>query len=358
MYVVSLANELLEMLIKVTFTFFLVMGFSCYFSLAKEIVISRNFVLFTSRNLENYLKPLFTTFEQSLNSNLFGTNFPDKKWLVSLNIAFPTMIIPNAQKKFNAEVPDGYLFDDNKVLVAQLRDGKLICYVYQPNLQPTIFGGSSTPIFSSPQTHSYPDSIYKSVAYPEGISVDLVPGMPVLQCVIAIPSLSEVRFRFLTFPFQGESLIYYTLVFQQRVDKLFGLFQFDKAKAINFFVAFHSLYRQTSLNLTSYSFGFNIMQKFGNKFLGYLSLQYENLNGHFTALKDTTGIYEDVVNSPFPELRQARPIEINISSFTKFQFKSGLTWYLSIFNLNLELSFASQPMFSVGFSINLFQNEP
>lgn len=342
---------------KVAYIFFLAVGLLCYFTSAKEIVISRNFVLFTSRNLENYLKPLFTTFEQSLNSNLFGTNFPDKKWSVSLNIAFPTMIVPNAQKKFNAEVPDGYLFD-GKVLVAQLRDGNLICYVYQPNLQPTIYGGSSTPIFSSPQTHTYPDTIYKSVAYPEGISVNLVPGMPVLQFVLASPSFSEVRFRFLTFPFQDESLIYYTLVFQQRVDNLFGLFQYDKAKSINIFTAFHRLYRQTSFNLTSYSFGFNVMQKFGNKFLGYLSLQYENLNGHFTALKDTTGIYEDVVNSPFPELRQARPVEINISSFTKFQFKSGLTWYFSFFNLNLELSFASQPMFSFGFSVDLFQNAP
>lgn len=345
------------MLKKVACIFFLTVGLLYYFTSAKEIVISRNFVLFTSRNLENYLKPLFTTFEQSLNSNLFGTNFPDKKWLVSLNIAFPTMIVPNAQKKFDAEVPDGYLFD-GKVLVAQLRDGNLIRYVYQPNFQPTIYGGSSTPIFSSPQTHTFPDTIYKSVAYPEGISVDLVPGMPVLQFVLASPSFSEVRFRFLTFPFQDESLIYYTLVFQQRIDNLFGLFQYDKAKAINILAALHRLYRQTSLNLTSYSFGINIMQKFGEKFLGYLSLQYENLNGHFTALKDTTGIYEDVVNSPFPELRQARPVEIYISSFTKFQFKSGLTCYFSIFNLNLELSFASQPMFSFGFSVDLFQNSP
>lgn len=327
--------------------------FMLYPSFGKELVISKNFVLFTSKNLENYLKPLFTTLEQSLNSYLYGTTFIDGRLCISLNIGFPTMIIPNSQKKFNAEVPDGFN-SNGKVLVAQLRDGKLIHYVYQPNLQPTIYGGSSTPIFSSPQTHHYPDSIYKSVAYPEGISVDIMPGLPILQLVLTTPLLNELRFRFFTFPFQDESLIYFTLAIQQRIDHLFNLFPFDKEKSINIFGALHRLYRQTSLDLISYSIGSSLMQRFGESFLGYIGVQYENMTGHFKALKDTTGIYEDVVNSPFTELRQARPIEIYFSSFTHFQFRSGLTWFFSVFSLNLELSFASQPMFSLGFSLNIF----
>lgn len=323
-----------------------------YLCYGKEIVVSRNFILFTSRNLENFLKPLFTTFEQSLNSHLYGTVFLDGKWCLALNIGFPTMVIPNQQKNFDAEVPDGYLLE-GKVLVAQLKNGRLIEYVVKPNLQPTIFGGNSTPIFSVPQRHLFPDSIYKSVAYPEGISINVMPGLPVIQFVLSTPIFNEFRFRIFTFPLQDESLIYYTLAYQQRIDNLLNIFSFDKSKSISCFVALHRLYRQTSLNVTSVSFGSNIMQKFTNKFLGYIGIQYENLYGHFKALKDTSGLYEDVVNSPFLELRQAKPIEINFSSFTHFQLRFGLTWFFSIFNLNIELSFASQPMFSISFSAML-----
>ncbi|MGB9913187.1 MAG: DUF6588 family protein, partial [Candidatus Kapaibacteriota bacterium] len=92
---------------------------------AKDIVISRNFVLFTSRNLEGYLKPLFTTLEQSLNNSLFGTSNLNGKFKVSLNFAFSSMLIPDEHKWFDAEVPDGF-YDTTVTLTSQIRDGKII----------------------------------------------------------------------------------------------------------------------------------------------------------------------------------------------------------------------------------------
>lgn len=332
--------------------FILLFSFSFQSLISKDIVISRNFVLFTSKNLEGYLQPLFTTVEQSLNNFLFGTSNLDGKFRVTLNLGFASMLIPDSHKWFDAEVPEGFS-DTNITLTAQMRDGQILGKLRKPNKQPTIFGGSSVPIFAAPQNHIVPDSFYKTIAYPEGLHIEIMPGLPVLQLIFETPLHNEIRFRFFTFPIQGESFIFYSLGLNQRFDHFVDLFGFDNKKNLNLNISFHRMYRGASFDLFSYSFGLNVSNQFHKNVLGYLGIQFENLHGIFKAIKDTTGLNQDIVQSPFSELREAKPVEINLKTLTKWQIKGGFTFFLPFGFLNFDLSYASQPMISLGFGIFL-----
>ncbi len=336
------------LLIFVSITFFQSNLFS------KGFVLSKDFTLFTSRNLEGYLKPIFTTLEQSLNNSLFGTSLPDGKFRFTLNLSVCGMIIPDEHKSFDAEVPPGF-FDSNAAKVAQYRNGEIYRYVIKPNIQPTIYGGSSTPIFSAPQNHNYPDSTYKTIAYPEGLHIDFMAGLPVLQSIIETPLRNEIRFRIYVEPTGDETFVYFTIGLNQRFDHLFDLFGLDKDKALSFHFALHRMYWGDFFDLTSYALGINAMQRWGN-LCGYLGFQFENMNGFFKAIRDTTGFREEIVDSPFPELREARPIIVSLSTFTKFQLKGGFTLSFLFGFLNLELSFATQPMISAGFGLFIGKN--
>lgn len=334
-------------------TVFIFVFFTFYSgTLAKEFVISRNFVLFTSKNLQGYLEPLFTTLEQSLNSSLFGSNYLDGKWSFSLGISVSNMIIPDDQKHFDAELPDGFN-SEQVVLTSQIRGDSIIYSVYKPNWQPTVYGGSSTPVFSAPQEHSFPDSIYKTVAYPEGLGINFMFGLPVLQLIVEYPMFGEFRFRFFSIPVQQENLVYFTLAFNQRIDQLFKLFGRDKDKSLAVHFALHRLFRQTSIDITSYAFGVNLMHSWSRNILGYIGVQIEDMWGKFKALKDTVGLQGDVVNSPFMELRYAKPIEFGFTTFTKFQIRGGMTFLFPVVSLSLDLSYASQPMLTLGLNFHL-----
>jgi len=337
-----------RLLRKTFLTFFLVLCSIALYS--KDLVISRNFVLFTSKNLEGYLTPFFTTLSQSLNNALYGTSNLDGKFRVALNIALSSMLIPDDQKWFDAEVPVGF-YDSSVSLTAQYRDGSIVNSVVTPNKQPTIYGGSSTPIFAAPQNHFAPDSFNKTIAYPEGLHLDVMVGLPIIQLLLETPFDNEVRFRFFTFPVQGESFVYIGFALNQRMDEYFNLFGFDKRKNLNVHLSYQTMYRGSSFSFTTYSLGVNAVNEFSNKILGYVGIQYENAFGKFRALKDTVGMNEDIVNSPFLELRQAKPIEIALKSFTKFQVRGGFTYTFSFGFLNFDVSFASQPMLSLGLGI-------
>ncbi|MCX7908761.1 MAG: hypothetical protein N2560_04500 [Ignavibacteria bacterium] len=259
-------------------------------------------------------------------------------------------MIPDDHKWFDAEIPEGF-YDTSVTLTAQIRDGKIQNGVFNPNKQPTIFGGSSTPIFAAPQNHFYPDSFYKTIAYPEGLHLDLMVGLPVLQLIVETPLKNEVRFRFLTIPVQEESFVFFTIGLNQRFDHWFDLFGFDRCKNLNLHFAFHRMYRGTSFDLTSFSLGLNTTNQFNNNILGYFGIQYEDLWGHFKAIKDTTGLNQDVVNNPFRELREARPVQISLKTFTKWQIRGGLTFIFSFGFINFDLSYATQPMISFGLGL-------
>ncbi|HPP39842.1 MAG TPA: hypothetical protein PK498_06060, partial [Candidatus Kapabacteria bacterium] len=110
---------------------------------AKEIEISREFTLLTSQHAQGYLKPLFTTLGESLNSGLFTKADYKKTFTLGIDINVMGMYIPNSQKTYDAELPDLYGNTD-RVLTAVKKDGTIIHNVRGSWQQPTIYGGRST----------------------------------------------------------------------------------------------------------------------------------------------------------------------------------------------------------------------
>ena len=75
---------------------------------ADELKISKDFNVFTSKNAQGYLKPLFTTISESFNTGLYtGANYKNG-WSISLDLGIMGMIIPESQKKYQAELPEDF----------------------------------------------------------------------------------------------------------------------------------------------------------------------------------------------------------------------------------------------------------
>lgn len=337
----------------------LVLFFNTHFLNAVEnLSISKDFTIFTSKNLEGYLKPLFTTLEESLNSYSFTDANYQKEWSFAVDLSFMSLFIPDNQKNFNAERPQGYGNTD-VTQTAEFRNGVLVYNATGNNQQPTIYGGLSTPIFSVPQHpqnssykyngNSYLDSTIKSVAYVEGNKMNLMLGLPALQLIIGLPTQTQLRTRFLAAKLQGELFYYYGITVNQRIDDFMKLFHPADQMGWAFTGSFHNLHREGGIDIKAWSAGTFFSKGFGNDFTGYLGLQFEGINGQIKAVKDTSNM-TNKINSPYPEVQFADPLVMNVESFNNFRVLSGISYKLGFFEIHGDLAYASQPVISLGFT--------
>ncbi len=351
-------------LLKFNSLLFLVfISFYVYHLKADEyIVVSKDFTLFTSKNLQGYLKPLFTTIGESFNSNLYSTALYENQWRIGLDISINGMFIPDAHKFFDAELPIAYGTDvvDN----AMLKDGKLYRQIGKSISQPTLYGGTSNAIFSAPQNPSGStfgedsngniiyDSTFKSVAFAEGNNIDFLAGLPTIQLIAGFPIGTELRLRFWTFPLQDQMMTYWAAILNQRIDHIFDLFYPDTTMGIALNFAYHNLDRGKGFNINSFALGLHFSKSWDIGFNLYGGLQYENLSGDFMAIRDTAGIKPtDVANNPYIEVRERQPIEFKIESFNNFRFLGGISYRASIFELHADAAWAAQPVVTVGLTI-------
>lgn len=72
----------------------------------EPIEISREFTMFTSQQASGFLKPLFTTIGESLNSGLYTKADYARGWSFGLDITLTSMIIPKSQTTYSAVLPD------------------------------------------------------------------------------------------------------------------------------------------------------------------------------------------------------------------------------------------------------------
>lgn len=324
--------------------------------------VSKDFTLFTSKNLQGYIKPFFTTLGESFNSNLYSTALYENQWSIGIDISINGMFIPDAHKFFDAELPIAYGTDavDN----AMLKDGKLYRQIGKSISQPTLYGGASNAIFSAPQNPTGSrfgtdsngniiyDSTFKSVAFAEGNNVDFIAGLPTFQLIAGFPIGTQLRLRFWTFPLQDEAMTYWAAILNQRIDHIFGLFDPDTTMGIALNFAYHSLNRGKGFDISSFALGLHFSKSWDIGFTLYTGLQYENLSGDFKAIRDTAGMRpNDVANNPYIEVRERRPIEFKIESFNHFRFLGGISYRASIFELHADAAWAAQPVVTVGLTI-------
>ncbi len=314
---------------------------------AKEISIDREFSLFTSKNMEGYLKPLFTTLSESMNSNLFTTALYDTTWTIALDVSVMGMLIPDAQKSYIAERPDKF-GDTNVCRTSEIRNGELLRDYLGPNKQPTIYGGASTAIFSQPVNMWAPDSFYKSVAYVEGNNISFMTGVPNLQLIFGFPTGTQFRTKFFFAPVQDETLIYYSLMLNQRLDHFFEVFDPQDKMAFAVNLAYHKLFRDSGIDINSWSAGVHFSKEWLEGLSTYLGFQYEDMNGKFKAIKDTSGASEGIVDSPYEEVRNNEPLEFNIGTFSNYRLLAGVSYKYGVVELHADAAWLTQPAFNIG----------
>lgn len=316
-----------------------------------ELEISKEFSLFTSKNLSGFIKPFSTTLSESINSSLYTSSNYNNGWSFGLDLSICGMNIPKSQRNFNAELP--LLFGDtNVVFTAQSKNGQIIKNVSGFVSEPTIYGGKSLPVFSSPRNEFPPDSFYKSVAFAEGNDINFMSGIPILQLILGLPTRSQIRLRFATFPILNSNLYYYTIILNQNIDKLFNIFEVNSPYSIGASFAFHSIFRNPGININSYSVGANFSGKIFENLSYFGGLQYEDLNGEINAIRKNDN--NDIVNSPYEEVRRGDPLKITLSSFTQFKALLGANYRFGILELHIESAFATQPMVSGGLTFWMF----
>ncbi|MFA6571257.1 MAG: DUF6588 family protein [Bacteroidota bacterium] len=318
----------------------------------KNLEFSKEFALFTSKNASGYFKPLLTSIEQSLNSNRFTCADYEETWRIGLDISVMGMLIPSSQNNYDAELPQ--LYGDTSVAqTGELRDGVYYRNKKGSTLQPTIYGGASTPVFSAPQKQNGVSEFYKSSGFAEGNNITFMPGLPVLQLVVGIPTRTELRFRFLTLGVAGESMTYYAILLNQRLDHWFDIQNILHNHAIAVNLGFHSLQRDAGIDVTSFSAGLHGSGEILENFKYYAALQYETISGSITAYRENYDA-SDVINSPYEEIRLHgdQPLKISVESFTKFRVLGGLSYKLGFAEFHGDIAYASQPIFTFGICFN------
>lgn len=336
--------------------FILVIALPLYLHAQKDIEISKEFQIFTSKNASGYFKPLFTTLGQSLNSGLYHSAMISENWSFGFDLNFMNMYIPESQRNYEAELPDMF-GNTNVTQTSELRNDIITRNQKGFVKQPTIYGGISTPVFSSPQNMYRPDSLYKTVTFIEGNDISSLAGLPTIQLILGLPTRTQIHFRFLPLPVQNETMTYLGFGINQRLDKFFDLFgKYNTDKALAIHGSYHTMTRGSSIDINSISAGVNFTNSFEFGLNLYTGLQFETLSGSINAVRvGEPG--DEIINSPYPEVRNMSPLKIDVESFTGFRATIGATYKLSFMEINANASYASQPMLGIGVTLWLSNPE-
>ncbi|MDT3739011.1 MAG: OmpA family protein [Candidatus Kapabacteria bacterium] len=321
---------------------------------SNDLELTREFNLITSKNASGYLKPLFTTIGEGLNTSLYNTAYQSNGWSFGINFSISGMIIPGSHLSYDAELPDLYS-DSTRVRTAQLKNGKIIENLYGSVTEPTLYGSQSYAVFAAPQNTFPPDSFYKSVGFLEGNDIGLMPALPIAQLYLGMPTRTELRFRFLTFPMQGAFLTYFTIGINQNIDKLFEINKADDPFSFGITAAYHSMSRDRGINLSSLGLGLNASNKFGENLTVYGGILYENLQGNILLIRKDFNP-DDVLKSPYTEIRQGKDLDIKIESFNSFRITAGAGYDWSVFRFHGDISYAAQPVLNFGVSVKILEH--
>ncbi len=318
-------------------------GFKVFAAESDNIEISKNFTLMTSKQMQGYFKPLFTTLEQGLNSNLFTHAKYEKKWSFAFNISGGFNFIPGSQDTYEAELPAG--FADQSLALTATPDGTR--NVNMKIVQPTVFGGASTTVFATPQRQTYPDSMNKSISFVEGNDIGTMLNMPAAQFIVGFPTQTQLRFRFFMVPIQEKNMSYYSIILNQRLDDFVNLFGADSTMGLSFHGAYHSMKRDPGIDISSWAVGFHFSKEFEFGLTAYSAVQLEGMSGEFVALR--TGSAAELIDSPYEELRTTEvPILFDVESFNSSRFLVGASYKLGILEINTDFALASQPTWNMG----------
>ncbi len=331
--------------------------------------VTKDFTQFNSTNFEGFLKPLFTTIEQSFNSNSYCRSVYQEKWAFGIDLSVLGTFIPDAQKSFDAVLPNSYS-DYSKVVVSESRNGSVRTNFGLKTSQPTVYGGIATPIFANAVKHDGKTilthngtqyvvddtTLYQSIGFVEGQGISFMSGLPALQLALDMPWRSEFRFRFIFAPVKNKLLSYLGFMYNQQFNHWFGWFKDDPLMGLAFNASYHTLSRDPGISMQSWAFGINFSKGWDNGLTLFSGLQYEDMTGELEVHKSALNQGE-MIDSPYPEIRFADPIKIKVETFTNFRFTGGISYRYSIFELHGDFAIASQPSLGAGVTFWLSSGE-
>ena len=331
----------------------LLLFFATAFAYSGEpLSISKDFTMFTSKNLAGYTKPLFTTIGQSFNSNNYTRAIYPDHWQIAVDISAMGMFIPNSQLQYDAELPDQYGNTDvtETVVIGDNHSSKGLRYNVGGTIkEPTIYGKESYAVYAAPQNHYYPDSTYKSVAFAEGNDIGFMMGVPIFQFVFGFPTRTQLRLRTWGAPVQDEFMLYYGIILNQQVDHFFDLFQEEDQMGLALNLGYHNMSRNPGLSVSSFQVGAHFSKAWESGLAGYAGFQYEGFGGEFHGVKDKKSVRPgDMANSPYAEIRNYEDLKFDIESFTSFRILAGVSYKVSIFEFHFDFAYASQPQLAFG----------
>ena len=345
--------------------------------------VPNDFKLFTSKNLQGYTKPLFTTIGQGAQSNLFTVASYDESYSIGIDLSLSSTLIPGSQQVYDAILPKAF-GDTNRMDNAIYKDGKIVRNISGTVEQPTIYGGASNAIYVvAPVNGGDPaDSIYKTIAFNEGTNINTMASLPAFQLIFGLPTRTELRFRYLGAPIDGEMYNHLAISANQQLDQWFELFKKEDDMALALNASYQFMTLAESIDMSSWAVGLHYSKGFGDGFAVYGGLQLEDLSGTFNmvrqngykaeyyeadgkTLKSRSSIptaqqsnydshvaaRKDVETNPYEEVRLLKPLTFDIESFTSWRFTVGASYQYGIMDLHLDMGYASQMFLNGGIKL-------
>lgn len=319
------------------------------------IFLSTNFKLYSQNNYVNdlfsdydqnyvggFLKPVFTTLGQGFNSSFITrSDYKKGEWKIGLDLTANAMIIPESQKSFTVNVSDEW----RNVNTFSKKSGETTYSQRNTIEQPTIYGGKSTPLFSTTE-NSKGSNV---TTYLEGFDLSNISAIPNIQLNVFLPTQTEVRLK----GFGYDGLLSYGFVVNQRIDELLGIFGDDNKQSFALSLGFNSFgvdyiddtapsKLAIDLKSTSFAFGVNYNYNIIKKLNLYVGAQYETYSG--------------TLNTTYIDKLIATPQEIvlnaDITTFSNYRATAGLSYDFGFLELHTDVAYVSQPMINAG--INVF----
>ena len=311
------------------------------------LLLNQEFGVFTSENAAGYMKPLFTSFQEGLATNLYHGAVNNDKWGIGIDVSIMGLLIPESHRSYDAALPECYA-DSTKARTAEYRDGRVVTNVSGSVRRPTVFGDrQSNPVYAVPQNEA--NEHCTTVGFAEGNDISLMSGLPNIQLLINAPSRTEVRARLYPVPDGDRSLLYFGLAVSQQVDPFFDLFS-DSLMGLAVNASYHSLSWTNILSASGMTAGVHFSKAWNSGVGVYAGAQVETFSGTFTAhRKPAEG--GDASTSPYEEVREGRPISFDVESFNSFRALVGVSFKSGIVDLHADAALAQQPVFSAGMAI-------
>lgn len=299
----------------------------------------------TQKNIERYIQPLFTTFAEGINSNLYTTAYHKNTWSFGIDFSDQLMFIPSSQRTYSAELPS-YFGDPNTVQTVEEYNGQIIRNSTTTE-QPTVYGGESHAVFAVMQDTMKTST---SITFPGGNDIAAMPNIPLVQFLFGLPTRTQLRFRLvpLSVGSPTRNILYMNVGIDQQIDTWFSTTRNPKPYA----VAIHAAYSVFSVSdlIDSKALAFGIHGSYSpvSSLTLFAGVQYEQMTGtvHYLSKETITTNTEQRVYQT--------EVAANLSSANNYRVVGGLSYRINFVEVHFHGALATQPVLSAGFSFWIF----